>query len=228
MTHENLDCMRLTAAECSKGISSGPIYAKVLHLVDSLKISGKVIDYGAGIGNLSKRLCAKDDFSQVTAVDIAQFPGALQHPKLQWLYCDLNTSIPVSNESYDAVISCEVIEHLENPRSLAREWFRILKPGGHLVLSTPNNESWRSIISLIVRGHFAEFTGTSYPAHITALLRTDLQRVLSEAGFQHIAFSFTDHGAIPALTNYTWQAVSAGFLKGLRYSDNFFCTANKP
>ena len=35
------------------------------------------------------------------------------------------------------MVSAEVIEHLENPRGVAREWFRLLRPGGSVLLSTP-------------------------------------------------------------------------------------------
>jgi 2-polyprenyl-3-methyl-5-hydroxy-6-metoxy-1,4-benzoquinol methylase len=229
MDSNNLTFRRISAAEGSRGISSDVIYTAILGVLDTKGLSGIVLDFGAGIGNLSRLLCGKDSFSQVIAADILDRAASNQsHPKLSWLTCDLNKSIPAQDESYDAIVSCEVIEHLENPRFLAREWYRLLKPGGCLVVSTPNNESWRSIISLVLRGHFAYFTGASYPAHITALLRMDLQRILSEAGFEHVTFSFTNDGTIPKLPWISWQSVSLGFLKGLRYSDNVVCAASKP
>src|SRR3712207_8867553 len=53
------------------------------------------------------------------------------------------------------------------------EWFRLLRPGGTLIATTPNNESWRAILSLIARGHFIAFTDAGYPAHLTALTRAE-------------------------------------------------------
>jgi 2-polyprenyl-3-methyl-5-hydroxy-6-metoxy-1,4-benzoquinol methylase len=47
----------------------------------------------------------------------------------------------------------EVIEHLENLRFMVREIDRVLKPGGWLVITTPNNENIRGFVSLFVRGH---------------------------------------------------------------------------
>ena len=51
---------------------------------------------------------------------------------------DLNEPLPYQSESYDAVVSTEVIEHVESHRRFVSEAARVLKPGGVLVLTTPN------------------------------------------------------------------------------------------
>jgi len=48
------------------------------------------------------------------------------------------TNIPFENNSFDLVINQEVIEHIENQELLLQECGRILKTGGHLILTTPN------------------------------------------------------------------------------------------
>lgn len=48
------------------------------------------------------------------------------------------TNIPFEDNSFDIVINQEVIEHIENQELLLRECRRILKSGGHLILTTPN------------------------------------------------------------------------------------------
>jgi hypothetical protein len=83
-------------------------------------------------------------------------------------------------------------------------------------------------VSLLVRGHYAAFTGGNYPAHITALLRRNLARILEEAGFHDVEFAFTGHGLVPRLTSLTWQRLSFGRLRGVRHSDNLVCTARRP
>jgi 2-polyprenyl-3-methyl-5-hydroxy-6-metoxy-1,4-benzoquinol methylase len=218
---------RLHAAEESGGASTGVIGARVLEVVDQCELRGRVLDFGAGIGQLTRRLWTMQRFEQTSGADILPRPDDLPDA-ISWHCLDLNEACALPAESFDAVIAAEVIEHLENPRQVAREWYRVLKPGGSVVLSTPNNESLRSLLALLVRGHFTAFGDSCYPAHITALLRKDLRRILSEAGFSSVRFEFTDSGALPKLTAATWQQVSFGLLKGRRFSDNVIAIARKP
>ncbi len=219
---------RKQAAKASGGTSADPIYRLVTQEAQERHICGSVLDFGAGTGNLARLLCENPAISQVTATDIMDYGGRFQHPKLAWVFHDLNYDIRLEQNSAEAVFAVEVIEHLENPRHLARQWFRVLKPGGVLLVTTPNNENWRSVLSLLFKSHFHAFTGASYPAHITALLRRDMERIFQEAGFTQISFRFTDHGALPKFTRQTWQKSSGGLLRGLRYSDNLLCIAVKP
>ena len=46
-------------------------------------------------------------------------------------------SLPLDNESFDTVVSTELLEHVPDPLRALREMHRVLKPGGHLILSTP-------------------------------------------------------------------------------------------
>lgn len=225
---EGLVQARLKAAEITDGISAEPIYAAVLARLKQAGAQGHILDYGAGTGNFSRRLCAAPEFHRITAADLVEYAGHFEHPKLEWIFADLNLAMAEHAQRYDAVVAVEVIEHLENPRAVAREWFNLLKPGGSILFSTPNNESWRSFLALMVKGHFAAHTDECYPNHITALLRADMKRILIEAGFQQIAFSYSNFGLIPKLTRLNWQQVSFRGLKGLRYSDNIVCSAIKP
>lgn len=51
---------------------------------------------------------------------------------------DLTHGLPYPDESFDLVVLTEVIEHLENHRAALGEVARVLRPGGHLILTTPN------------------------------------------------------------------------------------------
>ncbi len=217
---------RHNAALASGGISSQAVYSKFLQLIEELNLHGDCLDFGAGIGNLSQRIKSLNRFNSITAADIMQRPIGIDN-LINWLTWDLNDPLNILSQQFDVIVSAEVIEHLENPRAIVREWFRLLRPGGTLIFSTPNNESWRSLLALLMQGHFVAFSDNCYPAHITALLRKDIARILNEAGFLKPQFMYTNFGRIPKLPQLNYQSFSCGFLRGIRYSDNLIVIASK-
>jgi 2-polyprenyl-3-methyl-5-hydroxy-6-metoxy-1,4-benzoquinol methylase len=222
----DLRAQRRAASEQSMGISDEAIYSAIERHLIGLGAAGDVLDFGAGTGQLTRRLQRLHQFRSVTGADL--YPRAADlAPGIAWIEGDLNDVLPCAPASFDLVVAAEVIEHLENPRAVCRELFRLLRPDGQVLLSTPNNESWRSLVALLVRGHFVAFGETSYPAHITALTRLDLARALTEAGFRQIAFGFTDVGGLPGLPSRTWQSLFGARAGGLRFSDNVIVTARK-
>jgi 2-polyprenyl-3-methyl-5-hydroxy-6-metoxy-1,4-benzoquinol methylase len=217
---------RMHAAQISRGTSAAPIYQAATALARSLDLSGDLLEFGAGTGNFLATLTANGFAGQITGADLLPRPRDIS-PSVTWVLADLNEPLPLPAESFDAIVSTEVIEHLENPRAAFREFHRLLRAGGHLLISTPNQESIRSLASLVVRGHFVAFLDSSYPAHLTALLRLDLQRLCAEAGFAAPRFFFTDDGAIPMLTSLRWQTISLGLLRGRLFSDNLLLATTK-
>jgi 2-polyprenyl-3-methyl-5-hydroxy-6-metoxy-1,4-benzoquinol methylase len=225
MANIDLQMERIKNPELTKGISSNKIYGLIERVVISRQLEGAVLDFGAGAGALTRRLVALNRFNSVSAADIMLKPRDLEG--VDWIRQDLNEPIKGFAGAFDVVIAAEVIEHLENPRSAMREICRVLRPGGTAVVTTPNNESWRSLIALLVRGHYAAFGELSYPAHITALLRKDLKRIFREVGLSNPVFYFTDDGGIPGKPSLTWQKISIGLLRGVRFSDNILAVATK-
>jgi 2-polyprenyl-3-methyl-5-hydroxy-6-metoxy-1,4-benzoquinol methylase len=218
---------RRYAAESTGGISSDTIYAAIEHVISEKKLHGAVLDYGAGVGHLSRRLLALDRFTSITGADLMGCPADLVD-HIRWVRQDLSEALPNRNEEFDLVIAAEIIEHLENPRFTLREIFRVLRAGGWAVITTPNNESLRALLALMLRGHFVAFGDTCYPAHITALLRKDLRRIFLEAGFYEPEFHCNREGSIPGMPSLKWQTLSLGLLRGLRFCDNIIAVGRKP
>jgi 2-polyprenyl-3-methyl-5-hydroxy-6-metoxy-1,4-benzoquinol methylase len=220
-----LAARRLDAAKRTKGTSSSTIYDLVLDTaVRTLDKNGHVLEFGAGTGILV-RMLRSAGFTRVSAADLLPRPADLGD--VPWLQGDLNDPLPSADGEYDAVVSTEVIEHLENPRAVFRELARVLRPGGRLLLTTPNQESVRSLLSLLVRGHYVDFLDSSYPAHISAVLRLDLTRMCAESGFEPPSFFYTNVGSLPAAPHVTWQQISAGLLRGRSFSDTLGMTTRK-
>ena len=216
---------RAEAAEASGGTSEEALYDAALAWVESEGLGGRVLDYGAGTGTLLSLLCETGRVDRVVGADLMARPAELPAAN-EWLSQDLNQPLGLAEASLDAVLSVEVIEHLENPRAVARDWFRLLKPGGRLFFTTPNADSWRSLATLALKGHHQEFTDENYPAHITALVGSDLRRVVTEAGFAgiKIGYALTSrlYGAV------TWASLLPRWRPGRRTGKHAVVTATKP
>ena len=213
-SQSNLEEKRMQAAQASGGTSSGPILEAASRLLTHCGAKGELLEFGAGTGDFLKHLLACGFPGRMTGTDLLPRPGLLPE-EVVWIQADLNHPlVSVPDDSFDVIVSTEVIEHLENPRAMIREFWRLLRPGGKVILTTPNQESLRSLLALLFSGHYAAFQDSCYPAHITALLRKDLRRIFAEAGFQGLEFSYTDHGYIPKWTRRTFQQMSAGVLRG--------------
>jgi 2-polyprenyl-3-methyl-5-hydroxy-6-metoxy-1,4-benzoquinol methylase len=223
---ESMKRDRMRAAESSGGYSSHVIYRLIESVISENGLRGTVLDYGAGTGELTRRLLGMPAFDRVAAADIMSVPSDLLE-RVEWIEHDLNAPIPNHDCQFEVVVAAEIIEHLENPRAVVRDIFRLLRPGGSAIISTPNNESWRALLSLLIRGHFVAFTEKSYPAHITPLLRQDLSRIFLESRFTTPRFYFTDHGGLPGMPRVTWQNVTFGALRGVRFSDNIIALVRK-
>lgn len=91
-------------------------------------------------------------------------------------------------ERFQTIIASEIIEHLENPRHFARECFKLLEPGGRMVLSTPNVESAASKASFVRSGQFLWFTEEDYlgQGHITPLTHWQIRKAFSESGLEFL------------------------------------------
>ena len=88
-----------------------------------------------------------------SSLEYAHVPAVADRFKLKIIHCDLDSDrIPENDASFDCVIMNEVFEHLRiNLISSMREVCRVLRPGGLLLLSTPNLRSVRGIYNLLWR-----------------------------------------------------------------------------
>jgi SAM-dependent methyltransferase len=189
-------------------------------------LGGQLIDVGCGAGNLWQYFVRKGaPFDDYIGIDAIRYPGFPESNRFLQADFDVATGqLPVQDG--DIVVAIETIEHLENPRSLMRVLVGLAKPGGWIAITTPNQRSLVSTICLLARGEFSQFQKAGlggYPAHITALLPSDLVKIAEENSLTDIAIAYSDCGRIP-FTNRNWPRS----LRGALFSDTVMLLARRP
>lgn len=111
----------------------------------------RCLDIGAGSGDLLKLLRQTWPAMQAEACDYHIERFALADINIVQL--DLNTHpLPYTDASFDLITCSEVLEHVENYRAVLREIHRVLKPGGLMVVTTPNVLNMKSRLRYLVCG----------------------------------------------------------------------------
>ena len=210
-------------ALASAGRSNTAIYEMVADAFHTRDVRGeRLIDVGCGHGAAWQYL--KGRFSEYVGVDVVwynDFPS-----DGTFVTADLDGGpVPVADATADAVVAVETIEHLENPRAFVRELVRLTKPGGWVVITTPNQLSLLSLLTLMTKGQFSHFQDGSYPAHITALLEVDLVRIATECGLANIGTDYSRQGRIVFTGRHYPRMVSRLFPRAC--SDNLVVVGQK-
>jgi len=167
---------------------TGPfVHEKVLKITAALS-KGRVLDIPCGQGALSERL-RKQGF-EIFCGDYDSDNYRIQGGHFHRL--DLNCNLPYKDKTFECVTSVEGIEHIENPHLLIREIARVLKDGGHLVITTPNIMNIKSRLYFLLRSHFTDFKHFSQPLdqqellglHINPIPFGELSYILNRYGFR--------------------------------------------
>ncbi len=138
---------------------------------------GTLLDLPCGTGHLSMR--ARETGWHILPCDL--HPDFWEgDPDVAVQRCNFNELLPFDEDSADAIAHCEGIEHVENPWQILREFRRVLRPGGTLVLSFPSTIDVRQRLRMLRRGYIGHYLprvpehvnpmGTFYLCH--ALIRT--------------------------------------------------------
>ena len=171
-----------------KGIpinTSKNTHEEVFQLLDQPK-TAKIIDIPSGNGAFVLRL--KDHgFTNVWAVDIQNL---MKFEHQQFVVSDMTQKINLDDNSLDSVVSIDGIEHIRSQDSFIKEVHRVLKPGGQLLLSTPNISSLRSRWKWFTTGHHHKCDApldekNPNPLHHIAMISyPELRYLLHTCGFQ--------------------------------------------
>lgn len=158
---------------------------------------GSLLDVGAGQGAFS--LWAREQNFTVTATDVD--PNNYFTPTIPFQQADLGGPWPFADASFDIVVSIEVLEHVENHYHFLRECCRVCKPGGRIVLSTPNCHSIEARLNYFLTGfddcapqpinHKKPALGSIYMEHIHPAPLPIIELGLRRCGFEieRVAFN---------------------------------------
>jgi 2-polyprenyl-3-methyl-5-hydroxy-6-metoxy-1,4-benzoquinol methylase len=199
----------------SGGSSSDAIHQMVDAALAARAARGRLIDVGCGGGSLWRLLGSRfSSYCGLDAVRYDEFP-----PDLPFVRVNLDDpEWPVAERSGDVVAAVETIEHVENPWAFVRALVRMVKPGGFVLVTTPNQLSLLSLVTLAAKRRFSAFQDVHYPAHRTALLESDLRRIFAASGLEATAVEYSLHGRLP-LTSWHYPSV-LGRLFPSALSDN--------
>ena len=168
-------------------IAHARTHRKVIDLFAHFSARGTLLEIPAGEGALAWQL-HKLGYT-VTAGDID--PKFFKVAPIPCVYVDLNRQFPFRDGEFDFISCVEGIEHLEDQFQFVRECHRILKPGGTLLLSTPNILNLASRLKFLFSGFYSlvprpinEFSQIPVFDHIHPITYYQLRYILHTQGFE--------------------------------------------
>ena len=163
-------------------------HAKLLAAVGS---GNRVVDVGCSSGYLARPLSERGN----TIVGLELDPEAAREAE-QWcervLVGDVETmALSLEPGSFDVVLCGDVIEHLRDPRAALARLRPFLRPGGRLVVSTPNVANWAIRLSLLAGRWRYTDRGILDRTHTHLFTRSTLVEAVEAAGYHVVAVDFS-------------------------------------
>lgn len=162
------------------------IYGKLLKKRD---IYGKkFLEVGCGLGYFSNK--ASIIGAKVTGIDIGPELVKINKKKTPGgkFVVASASKLPFKSNSFDIVLSTEVIEHVENQKRAMKEMLRVLRPGGLLVITTPNRV-FKPLFSFLSFIRIRPYRGNGkwfYPWEFKKFFDKDDTKIIEEVFFNFI------------------------------------------
>lgn len=151
------------------------------------KKSDSLLDMPAGNGLFADKMREKG--FEVTCGDINQERG-------DYVHVNMEQPLPFRSESFDFVTCMEGVEHVINPSSLIAELSRVVRKGGHVVITMPNVQNVYSRLSFLFTGTFYQFD-PDFTRHPRGRL-VDRGHI-SPLSYLQMNYVFVEHGLKPVI-----------------------------
>lgn len=134
------------------------IYRRNRRVLDLLPEGARCLDVGCGAGGFAPLLAER--FRVVSGVDLSlTLARAAKGRGMRALCADVDEAeLPYVDAAFDAIVCCDVLEHVFDPVTFVQRVTRVLRPHGLFVVSVPNIRYWPRVRSLL-RGYFPRTTG---------------------------------------------------------------------
>jgi SAM-dependent methyltransferase len=110
-----------------------------------------LLDLGCDAGGRTVWVAERLAVDEMHGVEIDPDRAELARAKgIEVVSADLSERLPFDDESFDLVMSNQVIEHVPDTDSFVGEAFRVLRPGGCAIVSTENLSAWHNVGSLVL------------------------------------------------------------------------------
>jgi 2-polyprenyl-3-methyl-5-hydroxy-6-metoxy-1,4-benzoquinol methylase len=157
-----------------------------------------ILDIGCGNGFITSKLSELGH--SVTGMDSSTDGIGIAraaHPEVRFETCSVYDDLRAAVECpVDCVVSIEVIEHLFFPKTLFEQSHRVLKSGGHLMVSTPYHGYLKNLAISVIGGWDRHFGVNWDGGHIKFFSKATLEQMARDAGFRNPRFCFV--GRFPA------------------------------
>ena len=153
------------------------------------RIKGRVMDVGCGDGFFTAKILKHFNLKNMRGLDISSKAldlARLKYPEINFQQGELN-HIPEETNSIDSVTMIEVIEHLIDIEGTLKELFRVMKPGGILLIATTDFNWLKQVIIAIF--FFEKYFYPTNP-HIRFFKKSTLADILSKNGFSIIKYAW--------------------------------------
>jgi len=195
----------------SSGLDRARRQARMLAGVLAGLGQGVIVDVGCGDGTATAEAVRVNPGHRVLALDWS--PQSLARASRHVLTLARATvespGLPIRSAAADVVIMSELIEHLVDTDTALDEAWRVLKPGGTLLLSTPNLAAWynRGLLAVGIQPVFSEVSlrgvygrpGNQVAGHLRIFTRRALAGLLAARGFADIELAGARYHDVPRL-----------------------------